>query len=288
MDIAQIRTFIELASTRHFGKAAKSLFITQSTVSVRIRMLEEALGVKLLTRDRNNIQLTVAGTRFLPLAEQMLNTWSLAKQTTGLADESKVLLSIGAVFSLWDAGLKSVIFDFLLSQENLAVNLLAQTQEQLYRSLIEGSVDMCLMYEQPQVSGLESLSLGCLELILVSTHKNIMAEDAMNRQDYVLVNWGTAFSVLHAKHFPNIPAPSIQVDFARLALDFLLEHNGSTYLPRSMIGPQLSNNILFPIEDAPSINREFFLVYKTSSAKVDIINSLADLFNSSVLGKVDN
>ena len=92
MDIAQIKTFVELSRTRHFGKAAKSLFITQSTVSVRIRMLEESLGVRLLTRDRNNIQLTAAGTRFLPLAEQMLNTWSLAKQTTGLAEESKMLL----------------------------------------------------------------------------------------------------------------------------------------------------------------------------------------------------
>jgi len=47
----------------------------------------------------------VAGTRFLPLAEQMLNTWNLARQTTGLADESNMLLSIGAVYSLWDAGL---------------------------------------------------------------------------------------------------------------------------------------------------------------------------------------
>jgi len=276
MDITQIRTFIELSRTRHFGKAAKSLFITQSTVSVRIRMLEESLGVRLLTRDRNNIQLTAAGTRFQPLAEQMLNTWSLAKQTAGLAEESKTLLSIGAVFSLWEAGLKSAIFQFYQAQENVAVNLIAQTQEQLYRSIIEGSVDLGLMYEQPQVSDLESLSIGSLELVLATSYTNINSQTAMNQLDYVLVNWGTAFSLLHAKYFPNIPAPSMYVDFARIALDFLIEHSGSAYLAKSMITQELSENKLFLVDDAPIISREFFLVYKTNTTKIDVINSLAD------------
>jgi len=280
MDIAQINTFVELSRTRHFGKAAKSLFITQSTVSVRIRMLEESLGVRLLTRDRNNIQLTAAGTRFLPLAEQMLNTWNLAKQATGLAEESKMLVSIGGVFSLWEAGLKSAIFQFYQAEENVAVNLIAQTQEQLYRSIVEGSVDLGLMYEQPQVSDLETLRIGSLDLVLVSTHKDMDSERAIERQDYVLVNWGTAFSVLHAKHFPNIPAPSIHVDFARIALDFLLEYGGSAYLANSMITEELSSNVLFLVEDAPIITREFFLVYKTNTSKIDVINKLADFLIS--------
>ncbi|MDH3327491.1 MAG: LysR family transcriptional regulator [Gammaproteobacteria bacterium] len=287
MDIAQLKTFVELSRTRHFGKAAKSLFITQSTVSVRIRMLEEDLGVRLLTRDRNNIQLTVAGTRFLPLAEQMLNTWNLAKQTTGLDSESKTLLSIGAVFSLWDAGLRKGIYDFYQTQETIAINLVAQAQEQLYRSIVEGSVDLCIMYEQPKVSGLEALSIGSLELILVSTHKNINSKDLMERPDYVLVNWGTAFSLLHAKNFPNIPVPSIRVDFARLALEYLLEYGGSTYLAQSMIIPELTENILHPVEDAPVINREFFLVYKTSTSKIDIINNIADFLGRNKLPSPD-
>jgi len=276
VDIAQIKTFVELSRTRHFGKAAKSLFITQSTVSVRMRMLEESLGVRLLTRDRNNIQLTAAGTRFLPLAEQMLNTWSLAKQTTGLAEECKMLLSIGAVFSLWEAGLKSAIFQFYKTQDNVAVNLIAQTQEQLYRSIVEGSVDLGFMYEQPQVSDLESLSISSLELVLVSTHSDLNAEAVIERLDYVFVNWGTAFSVLHAKYFPNISAHSMYVDFARIALDFLIEHGGSAYLAKSMITQELSENTLFLIEDAPIITREYFLVYKTNTAKIEVINNLAD------------
>ena len=56
MDIQLLRTFLELDRTRHFGKAAEILSVTQSAVSARIRLLEETLGVPLFIRRRNEIQ----------------------------------------------------------------------------------------------------------------------------------------------------------------------------------------------------------------------------------------
>ncbi|MDH5728398.1 MAG: LysR family transcriptional regulator, partial [Gammaproteobacteria bacterium] len=73
-DISLLKTFLELSRSRHFGKTAKNLFLTQSAVSARIKILEDTLGVRLVTRDRNNIQLTPAGMRFLPYAESVLTT----------------------------------------------------------------------------------------------------------------------------------------------------------------------------------------------------------------------
>ena len=61
MDINALRTFLEIAKTRHFGHAADTLFVSQSTVSARIKTLEDVLGVNLFIRERGNIQLTVAG-----------------------------------------------------------------------------------------------------------------------------------------------------------------------------------------------------------------------------------
>ena len=55
MDIGLLKAFIEVYRTRHFGNAAKNLFISQSAVSARIRQLEDELGIRLFTRDRNNI-----------------------------------------------------------------------------------------------------------------------------------------------------------------------------------------------------------------------------------------
>ncbi len=50
MDTELLRTFIEVSKTRHFGRAAENLYLTQSAVSFRIRQLEQQLGVSLFAR----------------------------------------------------------------------------------------------------------------------------------------------------------------------------------------------------------------------------------------------
>jgi DNA-binding transcriptional LysR family regulator len=74
MDTDLLRTFIEVSKTRHFGRAAENLYLTQSAVSFRIRQLEQQLGVSLFARHRNNIQLTQSGEHLLPYAETILQT----------------------------------------------------------------------------------------------------------------------------------------------------------------------------------------------------------------------
>ena len=52
MDTDLLKTFIEVSKTRHFGKAAENLYVTQAAVSSRIRQLESRLGVELFSRRR--------------------------------------------------------------------------------------------------------------------------------------------------------------------------------------------------------------------------------------------
>lgn len=80
MDTELLKTFPEVSRTRHFGRAAEALYLTQSAVSFRIRQLENQLGVNLFTRHRNNIRLTTAGEKLLPYAETLMNTWQAARR----------------------------------------------------------------------------------------------------------------------------------------------------------------------------------------------------------------
>ena len=84
MDIELLKTFLEVRRTRHFGKAAENLFLTQAAVSARIRQLERLLGVKLFIRSRNNIQLTSEGERLVGHAQTVLLAWSRARQELAL------------------------------------------------------------------------------------------------------------------------------------------------------------------------------------------------------------
>ena len=89
MDIRFLTTFIEVVKTRHFGKAAENLYLTQSAVSARIKQLEEYFHTTLFIRHRNSIQLTPAGEKLLPFAEQLNDTLQQAKQE--LQREAKFL-----------------------------------------------------------------------------------------------------------------------------------------------------------------------------------------------------
>jgi DNA-binding transcriptional LysR family regulator len=72
LQFQQIRCFVTLAGTLHFGRAAERLNMTQPPFSRQIRLLEEAMGQPLFHRDPRGVRLTELGARFLPEAEYLV------------------------------------------------------------------------------------------------------------------------------------------------------------------------------------------------------------------------
>ncbi|MEU3505748.1 LysR family transcriptional regulator, partial [Streptomyces hundungensis] len=72
MDLEAVRTFVAVAETGRFQKAAADLAITQQAVSKRIAALERSLGVRLYTRAPRGAELTIDGQAFLPHARELL------------------------------------------------------------------------------------------------------------------------------------------------------------------------------------------------------------------------
>jgi len=72
MELRQLRAFIEVADSGHFGHAAERLHITQPALTQRIQSLERELGVHLLERNAREVRLAPAGTILLPHARRMV------------------------------------------------------------------------------------------------------------------------------------------------------------------------------------------------------------------------
>src|SRR5437868_4862137 len=72
MNLRDLRYFVALADTRHFGKAAERCFVSQPTLSAQIKKLENYLGVQLLERQPRKVTLTETGQKVLPLARRIL------------------------------------------------------------------------------------------------------------------------------------------------------------------------------------------------------------------------
>ena len=100
MNILNIEAFLAIVETGNITNAAKVLYLTQSTVSHRLKILEQELNTTLIERKKGyqNIVLTSKGEEFIAIAERWVSLW----RDTHLLQNSdeKLILSIGCVDSL--------------------------------------------------------------------------------------------------------------------------------------------------------------------------------------------
>jgi DNA-binding transcriptional LysR family regulator len=80
VDLRQLRYFVTVARTRHFGRAAEQLHIAQSPLSQAIRQLESHLGAPLFERTTRRVDLTAAGEALLPEAVRILESVGAARE----------------------------------------------------------------------------------------------------------------------------------------------------------------------------------------------------------------
>ncbi len=96
IDLAEIRSFVTLASELHFRKASERLFLSQPALSKQIRKLEEKLGGRLFTRTRRKVALTEAGAVLLPKARRLIQeTESLVTITRSALEGRAGTLRVG-------------------------------------------------------------------------------------------------------------------------------------------------------------------------------------------------
>lgn len=279
MDIDLLRTFLEVHRTRHFGQAADNLFVTQSAVSARIKLLEETLGVPLFTRTRSNIQLTPMGQRFLRYAESLVTTWNRARQDVAAEREDAVLLAVGGVPSLWDIVLQAWLDWVYVGFPDAHVNAEVTGSDVILRRLLDGTLDLGFFFEAPQVGGLQAVPIMSVPLILVCSRPGVSVSEALGK-DYVLVDWGTSFGLAHAQHYPDLPLPRLRMGLGRLARDFLLTQGGAAYLAEPMVARELAEGRLFRVEGAAVIDRPACAVYALGSDRADLIRRSLGFFGA--------
>ena len=190
MDTALLKTFLEVARTRHFGKAADALFVTQSAVSARIKLLESDLGVALFSRKRNDIQLTPAGMRLVRHAETIVRGWDRARHEIALGEKGAESLAVGCPFDLWRILLLDWAADLRRGSPQLVLQIEVQPSDILVGRLVNGLLDLALLFEPPQMPDLAIRQVAEIPLILVSGRAGSSLDEAVHG-DYYMVDWGS-------------------------------------------------------------------------------------------------
>lgn len=264
MDTELLKTFMEVQHTRHFGKAAENLYLTQSAVSFRIRQLEQQLGVNLFVRYRNNIQLTAAGERLLPHAQTMLNALQRARHDVTLSAQQAKQLALAAPTAVWDALLSVTMLGIQQQLPELSWRMDNLHRERLTRQLIEHQLDLALLFDPPKTEEISILSLCEVKLIAVAS-TSALAETALIKLPYCYVDWGSSFDTQHSRFFNEQTPIKLRTNNANLALNWLLQNSGYAYLPEAMVKPYLDQAVLHSVSNTPVIVLELFAAYLTDN-----------------------
>lgn len=278
MDIQFLRTFLEVARTRHFGKTAENLFLTQSAISARIRFLEETIGEPLFIRQRNNIQLSATGEKLIPYAEGIVNLWNRAKQEVVLAEDTDNVLSVSCTPGLWELFLHHWLIQLAKSPLSVSISTTVYKNVELFQKVREFSIDLVFTFEPPVDEGIKVKPVATIPILLVTTECNQSIDDAISKQ-YIFVDWGTAINMEITNHYGENLRPLYKISHNHLALSLLLQHQGAAYLAEQSVREHIASSNLYLVPEAPRFDRTIYAAYSDKSHHAALITQSLKLFD---------
>lgn len=281
MDTEVIRTFLEIVAQRNFGAAAEKLHVAQTTVSARIKLLEDRLGRPLFVRGKTGATLTPAGEQLLRYAPTFVQLWERARHQVALPPNKRAVLAIGGELSLWNPLLLEWLVWMRQAAPEIAVRTKVGIAEDLNTQVAEGVLDVAVLYSPRYRPGLEVELLFEETLVLVTTDPS--PGDTIG-PNYVYVDWGTDFALHHGLSFPELSEPGLFVGLGPLALGYILKIGGSGYFRMRAVQPHLDSGELHLVPEAPRFPYPAYAVYG-ANADSDLIHQALDGLKQ-VAGKI--
>ena len=155
MTLTELRYIVAVARERHFGRAAETCFVSQPTLSVAVKKLEEELGVTLFERGPGEVSVTPAGEKIVEQAQRVLEEASRIREIAAAGkDPLAGPLRLGAIYTIGPYLLPKLIP--ILRRTAPAMQLLIQENftHRLAEELKSGEVDVILValpFEAPGV-----------------------------------------------------------------------------------------------------------------------------------------
>ncbi|HEX6120247.1 MAG TPA: LysR family transcriptional regulator [Dongiaceae bacterium] len=271
MDTELARTFLAVVANGNFITAAERLHVTQSTVSARIHTLEEQLGCTLFVRNKAGAALTPAGRQFQKHAGILVRTVEHARHEVGVPRGFRAALTIGGRFGLWEQLLLKWLPQMRAAAPDVSLRAEIGMEPDLMQGLVEGRLDIGVMYTPQSRPGLEVELLFEETLALVATRSSGGgAQPGEPAHGYVYVDWGTEFYARHSTHFPDFIGPALTANIGWLALQHILDTGGSGYFPLRLARPYLADGSLARVE-APEFRLPAYMIY-ASEGRADFLN----------------
>jgi DNA-binding transcriptional LysR family regulator len=262
MDTELARTFLEIVSAGSFVRASERLNVAQTTVSARMRILEQRIGRRLLIRNKAGVALTPAGEQFLRYAPAFLQLWQRVRHAIAVPEGFRTLLSIGSEVSLWEPMLRDWVIRLRASHPDIALRVHVDVPWDLIDRVAAGVVDIAVVYAPPHRPGLRIDLLLDEKLVLVTAGEEGGSTPA---GEFVTVEWGPDFAREFSSAFPDAEDTGLSFDFGPLALDYMRSVRGRGYFRMHSVAQHLATGALRMVPGAPQFSFPIYVVTSSNS-----------------------
>lgn len=284
-----IETFLTLNKTGSLTKAAETLYVSQPTVSHRLKDLEEELGISLLMRGKGQrrIELTQKGEEFVAIAERWL---ALMAETSALRNqEDEIYLRIGCPDTLNNTVMlpfyRRILNDPTI---NLKLNLSTHYSHNIYDLLEQHAIDLGFVFHLLKFKNIIVEPVLRERMVLVQESSGAVSGDRIYLNELDPANeicfyWESNYQIWHDQMISKGKRNSIEVDIFQLLSFFLEEPCKWTIAPLSVARhlKQKQNVVISDIADKrkPPERITYMIKHKDlSEAREADVNLIRDQF----------
>ena len=200
MTLTELRYIVAVAREKHFGRAAEACFVSQPTLSVAIKKLEEELEVKLFERSANEVAVTPLGEEIVRQAQSVLEQAAAIKEIAKRGkDPLAGALKLGIIYTIGPYLLPDLVRQAIARTPQMPLMLQENFTVKLLEMLRTGEIDCAILAEPFPDTGLAVAPLYDEPFVaaLPSTHplakqKSVHAE-ALKQETMLLLGNGHCF-----------------------------------------------------------------------------------------------
>lgn len=291
MTLTELRYIVALARERHFGRAAERCFVSQPTLSVAVRKLEDELGVAIFERHRGEVRPTPVGERVIDQARRVL---SEAQAVEDIAregrDELDGPLRLGAIYTVGPYLLPHLIPELRRNAPHMPLVIEENFTAELARQLQQNELDTVIVAEPFEEPGVTTTPLYDEPFVVVMpqahpwARRTHIATNDLAGEKLLLLGPGHCFRDQVLAACPDCRETEVEghKPLAGSSLEtirhMVASGLGITVLPQSALGESNrdSNLLITRPFSAPAPSRRIVLAWRRSFPRPKAIEVLRD------------
>jgi LysR family hydrogen peroxide-inducible transcriptional activator len=288
--LTELRYVVPVARERHFGRAAEACFVSQPTLSVAVKKLEEELDLRIFERGGNDVSVTPLGEAIVRQAQQVIEQAQAIKEIAARGKNPLAgPLRLGIIYTIGPYLLPDLVRQVIARTPTMPLMLQENFTVKLLEMLRTGELDCAIMAEPFPDTGLAIAPLYDEPFVValpkahpLARRKTISPEE-LKRETMLLLGTGHCFRDHVLEVCPEFArfasdADGIRKSFEGSSLEtikhMVASGMGVTVVPRLSVAPDIQPHLRYVPFSAPVPTRRVVLAWRRSYPRYEAIAAL--------------